>query len=211
MNGKQHLHEIYTLADPSYTGRVTVPVLWDRQTGTIVSNESSEIIRMFNAAFDTLTGNTSDFYPEKLHAAIDPLNERIYATVNNGVYRAGFASSQDAYNEAVQELFETLDMLEERLAQQRYLTGSSLTEADLRLFPTLVRFDAVYVGRFKCKIRRIADYEHLSAYLRDIYQTGRIADTVDFHHIKFHYYASHRHINPTGIVPVGPQMDLDAL
>ena len=208
--GARFMHEIYTRARPDYTGRVTVPVLWDRQTDTIVSNESSEIIRMFNSAFDGLTGNTADFWPVDLRDAIEPVNARIYDTVNNGVYKAGFATTQDAYEEAVFPLFETLDWLEERLAGQRYLMGDRLTEADWRLFTTLIRFDPVYHGHFKCNLRRIVDYPNLSAYVRDLYQVPGIAGTVGFHHIKHHYYASHETVNPTRIVPAGPIQDLEA-
>jgi glutathionyl-hydroquinone reductase len=205
-----HLHQIYTLAQPDYTGRVTVPILWDQQTQTIVSNESSEIIRMFNSAFDSITGNQLDFYPPERQAEIDTLNQEIYLHINNGVYKAGFATTQSAYDEAVTALFATLDRLEQRLAHQRYLTGNQLTEADWRLFTTLVRFDAVYVGHFKCNLRRIQDYPHLSGYLRDLYQTPGIANTVDIAHIKAHYYGSHESINPTRIVPLGPALDFDA-
>ena len=210
IHGAQYLHQIYTAAEPSYTGRVTVPVLWDRASATIVSNESAEIIRMFNAAFDGIGAKPGDYYPQALRADIDALNTRIYDNVNNGVYKAGFATTQHAYDEAVRPLFETLDWLDARLASQRYLCGDSLTEADIRLFTTLVRFDPVYVGHFKCNLRRIADYPNLSGYLRDLYQTGGIAETVNLQHIKGHYYQSHRNINPTGIVPLGPVMDLDA-
>ncbi|HZW48389.1 MAG TPA: glutathione S-transferase family protein, partial [Microvirga sp.] len=210
IHGAQYLHQIYTAAEPSYTGRVTVPVLWDRASATIVSNESAEIIRMFNAAFDGIGAKPGDYYPQALRAEIDPLNTRIYDNVNNGVYKAGFATTQHAYDEAVRPLFETLDWLDARLASQRYLCGDILTEADIRLFTTLVRFDPVYVGHFKCNLRRIADYPNLSGYLRDLYQTGGIAETVNLQHIKGHYYESHRNINPTGIVPLGPVMDLDA-
>ncbi|MDP9839963.1 putative glutathione S-transferase [Neorhizobium huautlense] len=206
--GLDYLYQIYLKADPNYSGRVTVPVLWDKQQQTIVSNESAEIIRMFNTAFDGLTGSTEDFYPQGLREEIDALNAVIYTTVNNGVYRAGFATTQDAYEEAVVKLFETLDMLEERLSSSRYLFGDKTTEADWRLFTTLVRFDPVYVGHFKCNIRRIADYPNLLGYLRDLYQQPGIADTVNMEHIKGHYYRSHKTINPTGIVPAGPAMDL---
>lgn len=205
--GSDFLWQVYTKADPNYSGRVTVPVLWDKQTGTIVSNESSEIIRMFNSAFDGLTGNTDDFYPEALRADIDALNEVIYNTVNNGVYKAGFATAAEPYEASVLKLFETLDMLEDRLKDRRYLFGARQTEADWRLFTTLVRFDAVYVGHFKCNIRRIADYPNLSGYLRDLYQTASVAETVNLAHIKNHYYRSHLTINPTGIVPLGPELD----
>ena len=206
IGGADYMHQVYTRADPHYSGRVTVPVLWDKRQGTIVNNESSEIIRMFNDAFDGIGANPGDFYPAALRGEIDALNERIYATVNNGVYRAGFATTQDAYEEAVGPLFETLDWLEERLATKRFLTGDAITEADWRLFTTLIRFDAVYVGHFKCNIRRIADYPRLSAYLRALYQVEGVAGTVDLGHIKRHYYESHRTINPTGIVPVGPDL-----
>jgi putative glutathione S-transferase len=207
VNGASRLYEIYTKADPAYSGRVVVPVLWDRETGTIVNNESSEIIRMFNSAFDRAGAKPGDYYPEELRAEIDGLNAEIYARVNNGVYRAGFAATQDAYEEAVRPLFETLDKLEARLAGQRYLCGERITEADWRLFTTLVRFDPVYVGHFKCNIRRIVDYPGLWAYTRELYQWPGVRETVNFEHIKHHYYESHRIINPTGIVPVGPAID----
>ena len=210
MNGATYLHEIYTRADPQFTGRATVPVLWDCRRGTIVNNESAEIVRMFNAGFGELADGSVDLYPAELAEEIDALNARIYPGLNNGVYRAGFATTQQAYEEAVRPLFETLDVLDERLSSRRYLLGNRLTEADIRLFTTLVRFDPVYVGHFKCNLRRIADYPHLSGYLRDLYQTGGIAETVNMHHIKAHYYESHRNINPTGIVPAGPALDLDA-
>ena len=202
----RYLHEVYTRADPHYSGRVTVPVLWDKQRGTIVSNESAEIIRMLNTAFDGVGATEGDFYPAALREEIDALNDRIYDSVNNGVYKAGFATTQEAYEEAVAPLFETLDWLEDRLGSRRYLTGEQLTEADWRLFTTLIRFDPVYVGHFKCNIRRIADYPRLSAYLRALYHVEGVAGTVNFDHIKRHYYQSHRTINPTGIVPVGPDM-----
>ncbi len=201
------MHQRYTADTPHYTGRVTVPVLWDNQQKRIVSNESAEIIRMFNSAFDGLTGNGLDFYPQPLRAEIDELNARIYPAVNNGVYRAGFATSQTAYEAAFDELFSELDWLESRLGEKRYLTGEYLTEADIRLFTTLIRFDAVYYGHFKCNLRRIADYPNLSNWLRELYQWPGIAETVDFEHIKNHYYASHRTINPTGVVPKGPAQD----
>ena len=207
--GFSAMWQVYTKADPVYSGRVTVPVLWDKQQDTIVSNESADIIRMFNSAFDGLTGSTSDFYPQALRADIDTLNDRIYDTVNNGVYKAGFATTQEAYEESVTKIFETLDMLEERLATKRYLLGSEQTEADWRLFTTLVRFDPVYVGHFKCNIRRIHDYPNLTGYLRDLYQTSGVPETVNMRHIKEHYYRSHKTINPTGIVPVGPELELD--
>ena len=208
VNRASYLHEVYTAADAHYSGRVTVPVLWDKKTNTIVNNESAEIIRMFNSAFDALPGVTDlDLYPETLRADIDTLNERIYGTVNNGVYRAGFATTQEAYAEAVGNLFETLDWLEDRLATQRYLAGGTLTEADWRLFTTLVRFDAVYVGHFKTNLRRLVDYPNLWGYLRDLYQQPGVAGTVNMQHIKNHYYGSHRTINPTGVVPLGPVVD----
>lgn len=208
--GARHLHEIYSRADARYTGRVTVPVLWDRKEQTIVNNESAEIIRMFNSEFDALGDASVDLYPGPLRPEIDDLNAFIYPNVNNGVYRCGFATTQEAYEEAVESLFGALDELEARLGRQRYLLGDRITEADWRLFTTLVRFDAVYVGHFKCNVRRIADYPSLSGYLRDLYQVPGIAETVNFDHIKRHYYESHKTINPTGVVPVGPILDLDA-
>jgi putative glutathione S-transferase len=204
------LHEIYTRADGTYTGKVTVPVLWDKHTQTIVNNESSEIIRMFNSAFDAVGAKQGDYYPKELRAEIDAINTRVYDTVNNGVYKAGFAWTQAAYEAAIGPLFETLDWLEQRLARTRFLCGERLTEADIRLFTTLVRFDSVYVGHFKCNIRRLVDYRNLWAYTRDIYQLPEIGPTVNMMHIKRHYYQSHRTINPTGIVPVGPEIDFDA-
>lgn len=207
--GSSKLWQVYVKADPAYSGRVTVPVLWDKKNNTIVSNESAEIIRMFNSAFNDLTGSTEDFYPQTLQQQIDELNAVIYDTVNNGVYKAGFATTQEAYQENAIKLFETLDILEDRLKQQRYLFGTQQTEADWRLFTTLVRFDPVYVGHFKCNIRRIADYPNLSGYLRDLYQTPGVAETVDMRHIKEHYYRSHTMINPTGIVPTGPVINLE--
>jgi putative glutathione S-transferase len=203
----QYLYELYIQADPKFTGRVTVPVLWDKQSQTIVSNESSEIIRMFNSAFDGIGAAKGDYYPEALRDEIDGLNDRIYNTVNNGVYKAGFATAQDAYETAAIALFETLDWLEERLAQQRYLAGAIITEADWRLFTTLIRFDPVYVGHFKCNLRRLIDYPNLFAYVRELYQIPKVAHTVNFSHIKNHYYQSHTTINPTGIVPLGPKID----
>ncbi len=204
-----YLHQRYSRDDPKYSGRVTVPVLWDRERRCIVNNESAEIIRIFNDAFDELTGSTLDFYPEALHGEIDALNARIYPAINNGVYRAGFATTQDAYEEAFDDLFRELDWLERRLGKQRYLTGEYLTEADWRLFTTIIRFDAVYHGHFKCNLRRIEDYPNLSNWLRELYQWPGIAETVDFTHIKNHYYASHRQINANGIVPQGPLLGLD--
>ena len=208
LNGASHMHQIYTKADSTYTGRVTVPVLWDKERQTIVSNESSEIIRMFNSAFDGLTGSTLDLYPADLRSEIDAVNATVYDHVNNGVYKCGFATSQEAYEEAFDALFATLDDLQARLSGQRYLVGERLTEADWRLFTTLLRFDPVYHGHFKCNLRRIADYPNLSNYVRDLYQVSGVAETVDLFHIKHHYYGSHETINPTGIVPKGPEVDL---
>lgn len=210
VNGASRLYELYTKSDPHYGGRVTVPVLWDKATGTMVSNESSEIIRMLNSAFDGAGAKPGDYYPESLRSEIDVLNARIYETVNNGVYRAGFATSQAAYEEAIRPLFETLDWLEQRLADRRYLCGDRATEADWRLFTTLLRFDAVYVGHFKCNLRRLVDFPNLWAYARELYQWPGVKETVHFDHIKGHYYQSHRQINPTGIVPLGPILDFDA-
>ncbi|MFN5522361.1 glutathione S-transferase family protein [Bradyrhizobium sp.] len=210
INHAELLHQVYTAADPHYSGRVTVPVLWDKAQRTIVNNESSEIIRMLNAAFDGVGAAPGDYYPEPSRSEIDAINQRVYDTLNNGVYKCGFATTQAAYEEAIGPLFATLDWLEERLATRRFLLGDAMTEADIRLFTTLIRFDAVYVGHFKCNIRRIADYPHLSAYTRDLYQWPGVAATVNFEHIKRHYYESHRTINPTGIVPVGPLQDFAA-
>ncbi|GMG83480.1 glutathione S-transferase family protein [Paralimibaculum aggregatum] len=210
LGGRRFLREVYTDAVPEASGRVTVPVLWDKARGTIVSNESAEIIRMLNSAFDGITGNRDDYYPAPLRDEIDAVNARIYDTVNNGVYKAGFATTQAAHEEAVRALFESLDWLEARLSARRYLMGDRITEADWRLFTTLVRFDAVYVGHFKCNIRRIADYASLSGYLRELYQWPGIAATVSLDHIKYHYYASHQTINPTGLVPLGPALELGA-
>ena len=208
--GLDFLHQIYTKADPTYSGRVTVPVLWDKQQQTIVSNESSEIIRMLNEAFDEWGDASVDFYPEPLRAEIDRLNDFIYPSINNGVYRAGFATTQAAYEEAFTELFDALSRVEDILGKRRYLAGTRLTEADWRLFTTLVRFDPVYVGHFKCNLRRIADYPNLSNYLRELYQVPGVAETVNMLHIKHHYYGSHKTVNPTGIVPVGPEIDYAA-
>ena len=210
VNAVTLMHEIYTKAMPDYSGRVTVPVLWDKQTKTIVSNESSEIIRMLNTAFDAVGAKVGDYYPPDLRSEIDSLNERIYTTVNNGVYRCGFATTQEAYEQAITPLFDTLDWLEDRLRAKRYLTGDQITEADWRLFTTLIRFDLVYVGHFKCNIRRIADYPNLSEYLRDLYQQPSIAKTVNLEHIKKHYYQSHETINPSRVVPKGPVVDFTA-
>lgn len=208
LDGLDALHQRYTRDDPAYTGRVTVPVLWDTRKRRIVSNESADIVRMFNSAFDGLTDQCNDFYPQPLRPVIDALNERIYPAVNNGVYRAGFATTQVAYEEAFDALFAELDHLERLLETTRYLAGDYLTEADIRLFTTLIRFDAVYHGHFKCNLRRIEDYSNLSQWLRELYQWPGIADTVDMTHIQRHYYLSHSSINPNGIVPKGPRLDL---
>lgn len=210
VNQAQWLRQVYQQADPYHDGRVTVPLLWDKQRQTIVNNESSEIIRMLNSAFDGVGAKPGDFYPQDLRGEIDMINDRVYDTLNNGVYRSGFATTQQAYEEAVYPLFDTLDWLEQLLGQRRYLLGDRLTEADLRLFPTLVRFDAVYVGHFKCNLRRLVDYPNLWAYTREIYQMPGIAQTVDFEHIKRHYYESHRGLNPYGVVPAGPVLDFMA-
>lgn len=203
-----YMHQIYTKAKSDYTGRVTVPVLWDKKNNTIVSNESSEIIRMFNSAFDEVGANKDvNFLPEALRSEIDELNDYIYPNINNGVYKSGFATTQEAYEEAVVDLFKALDTIEARLEKNRYLTGDTITEADWRLFTTLVRFDPVYVGHFKCNIKRIVDYPNLWGYLRDLYQVPGVAETVNMDHIKTHYYGSHDTINPTLIVPVGPEID----
>ncbi len=210
VNGKTKLSEIYMLAAPKYSGRVSVPVLWDKQRKTIVNNESAEIIRMLNSAFDAFTNVRSDFCPERLRGQIDRLNEQIFANINNGVYRAGFATSQGAYEQAFRGLFDTLEELEQKLSQQRYLTGDTITEADWRLFTTLIRFDAVYYSHFKCNGRHIFEYRNLSNYTRDLYQVPGVAETVSLAQIKRHYYFSQRRVNPTGIVPVGPQLDFSA-
>jgi glutathionyl-hydroquinone reductase len=204
----KHLYQVYQHANPTYTGRVTVPVLWDKVTGTIVNNESSELIRMLNTEFDAIaTRQTSDFYPTPLRAQIDAWNERTYHTFNNGVYRAGFATAQDKYDEAVSEVFATLDAVEAQLTSTKYLCGDAITEADWRLFPTLVRFDPVYHGHFKCNLKRIIDYPNLTRYTRALYSMPGVADTVNFDHIKAHYYRSHESINPSRIVPRGPVRD----
>ncbi|PSV01331.1 glutathione-dependent reductase [Photobacterium leiognathi subsp. mandapamensis] len=203
----QFLHQIYTQADPDYTGRVTVPVLWDKHKQTIVSNESADIIRMLNSAFDDVGAVKVDFYPQALRQQIDELNDFVYANINNGVYRAGFATTQEAYDEAVIALFDALEVIEQRLSTQRYLLGEHITEADWRLFTTLVRFDAVYVGHFKCNLKRIVDFPHLWGYVRDLYQVEGVAQTVDIDYIKAHYYGSHETINPTRIIPKGPELD----
>lgn len=209
--GLPFMRDIYIKNDPQVSGRVTVPVIWDKETGRIVSNESSEIIRMFNSAFDGITGNTDDYWPEDLRAAMEPVNDRIYDTLNNGVYKSGFATTQAAYEAAVGPLFETLDWLEARLGQNRYLMGDRITEADWRLFTTLIRFDPVYHGHFKCNRARIVDYPNLWGYTRELYQwqtpSGPISETVDFDHITRHYHYSHESVNPHRIVPIGPEID----
>jgi len=207
LHGYAYLHQLYSRARSGYTGRVTVPVLWDRERNTIVNNESADIIRMLNAEFVQYTRDGHDYYPAALREEIDRINAIVYEYVNNGVYRSGFAGTQHAYDAAVKGLFDTLDTLEKRLAQSRYLVGAMLTEADWRLFTTLVRFDAVYHGHFKCNVRRLDDYPSLSGYLRELYQMPGIAETVDLDHIKRHYYMSHTHINPSRIVPLGPALD----
>ncbi len=205
--GSEFAHQIYTRADPDYSGRVTVPILWDKVEKTIVSNESSEIIRMFNSAFDGITGNTDDYWPEPMRDAIEEVNARVYSNVNNGVYKSGFATSQEAYDAAVIPLFDTLDWLENRLSSSRYLLGDRLTEADWRLFTTLIRFDPVYHLHFKCNRRRIVDYPNLWAYTRELYQWPGVAETVNMHHIVRHYHYSHETINPNRIIPVNPVLD----
>ncbi|MDQ6954653.1 MAG: glutathione S-transferase family protein [Mariprofundaceae bacterium] len=206
--GFTHAHQLYSKADSAYTGRISVPILWDKQQSTILCNESANIIRIFNCAFNALTGNTDDYYPTHLRSDIDAINRFVYDKINNGVYKCGFATSQTAYEEAFNSLFEALDQLEARLATQSYLVGEAITEADWRLFTTLIRFDAVYVGHFKCNRNRIVDMPNLWAYLRRLYQQPGIAETVNFEHIKQHYYFSHQHINPSRIVPAGPDMNL---
>lgn len=209
LNQRDLMHQVYTAANDTYTGRVTVPVLWDKQQQTIVSNESADIIRMFNSAFNDLTDNHVDYYPKALHADIDAINERVYNDINNGVYKAGFATDQKVYQDNVVSLFTALDWVEGLLKHKRYLTGDEITEADWRLFTTLVRFDAVYVGHFKCNLKRIADYPNISGYMRELYQIEGVAETVNIRHIKKHYYMSHDTINPTAIVPHGPELDFD--
>jgi len=205
-----YLYEVYVAAQPGYSGRVTVPVLWDKERRTIVNNESAEIIRMLTDAFDAVGAKPGDYYPAALRAQIDAVNARVYDGFNNGVYKAGFATSQTAYDEAVAGVFETLDWIEERLSRQRYLLGGQLTEADIRLFTTLVRFDEVYHGHFKCNRRRIVDYPNVWGFTREMFQLPGVAATVNMAHIKHHYYESHRTINPTGIVPIGPAPDFMA-
>mgnify|MGYP001263964945 FL=1 len=208
VNGSNFLYQVYIKAKPDYSGRVTVPVLWDKKNNTIVSNESSEIIRMFNSEFDKIGAIPGNYYPKELRSEIDTINLRIYNTVNNGVYKTGFATSQEAYEEAIIPLFDTLNWIENKLSKKRYLLGDKITEADWRLFTTLVRFDSVYVGHFKCNISRIVDYPNLSAYLRDLYQYPGISETVNMKHIKKHYYGSHEKINPSKVVPIGPNIEL---
>ena len=211
VNGVARLYELYTLADPTYSGRATIPVLWDKHERTVVSNESSDIIRMFNSAFDRVGANADvDFYPQALRKEIDEINALVYPNINNGVYRTGFATTQEAYEEGFNALFEALDELERRLATHRYLTGDRITEADWRLFTTLMRFDAVYYGHFKCNKRRVVDYPNLWGFARDLYQTPGVAETVHIDYIKMHYYGSHANINPTGIIPAGPDIDFMA-
>ena len=210
VNGKKDLGEIYLLVDPRYTGRSSVPVLWDKKRRTIVNNESPEIIRMLNSGFDALTNERTDYYPAALRSEIDRVNKLVFENINNGVYRSGFASTQEAYEEAFLDVFAALDTIEDTLSRQRYLVGNRLTEADWRLFTTIVRFDAVYYSHFKCNLRRIADYPNLSNYLRDLYQVPGVAETVDIDQIKRHYYMSMRNINPSGIVPLGPALDFEA-
>ncbi len=210
LHGAALLHQVYTRADPVYSGRVTVPVLWDKDQGTVVSNESSEIIRMFNAAFDGITGNTDDYWPEPLRERIEEINTRVYSTVNNGVYKSGFATSQAAYDEAVTTLFNSLDWLETHLGDNRYLAGEQITEADWRLFTTLVRFDPVYHLHFKCNRRRLIDYPNLWGYTRELFQRPGVAATVNFDHIVRHYHYSHQTINPNRIIPINPVLDFNA-
>lgn len=207
VNGAEFMHQVYTRAMSDYSGRVTVPVVWDRQQETIVSNESADIIRMFNSAFDSVGAKKGDYYPESLREEIDAVNDTVYTNVNNGVYKAGFATTQEAYEEAVLPLFETLDQLEKRLSEQRYLCGNRITEADWRLFTTLIRFDSVYVGHFKCNLRRIEDYPNLSNYVRDLFQFPGVSETVELRAIKLHYYGSHKTINPHYVIPLGPALD----
>jgi len=207
INSATYLHEIYTAAKPDYTGRVTVPILWDKEKKTIVNNESAEIIRMLNSEFNEFGDSTLDFYPEDLRDEIDRINAVVYDNINNGVYKCGFATTQEAYEEAFHKLFKTLDEIEKILSKNRYLVGDKLTEADWRLFTTLLRFDSVYYSHFKCNLRRIEKYTHMSNYIRELYQYPGVAETVNFKHIKEHYFKSHKTINPTGVVPIGPELD----
>jgi putative glutathione S-transferase len=209
INNAEYFYEVYIASDPNYTGLVTVPTLWDKQQGTLVSNESSEIIRMFNSAFDDLGAKDGDYYPEALRPAIDEINEIVYGAINNGVYRTGFATSDEAYAAAYNKLFDALDLIEDRLSTQRYLVGDHITEADWRLFTTLIRFDVAYYGPFKCNKRRIIDYRNMWAYLRELYQVPGVAGTVDITAIKQHYYASDKMMKPTRIVGLGPEIDFD--
>ncbi|KPQ24300.1 MAG: putative glutathione S-transferase [Halomonas sp. HL-48] len=209
INGAEFHHQLYTMTDPAYTGRVTVPVLWDKQRNAIVNNESADLVRILNDAFDGLTGNDLDFYPADLRNVIDEVNDDVYDHINNGVYKSGFATEQQVYEKHVRALFESLERMEKRLGEHRYLAGEWLTEADIRLFTTLIRFDAVYYGHFKCNIKRIEDFPNLANYVRELYQWPGVAETVNMDHIKRHYYYSHDTINPTRIVPVGPALDLD--
>ncbi|WP_444958643.1 glutathione S-transferase family protein [Microbulbifer sp. ZKSA002] len=206
----QFMHQVYTRNKSDYSGRVTVPVLWDKQKNCIVSNESSEIIRMFNSAFNTITGDTQDFFPEEKQQDIDTINQLVYENINNGVYRCGFATTQEAYESAYYNLFSALDQVEKILGEQRYLVGTEITEADWRLFTTLIRFDAVYHGHFKCNRQRLEDFPNLRNYVRELYQWPKVAETVNFHHIKRHYYFSHTSINPTQVVPVGPEINYNS-
>ena len=210
VNKSDFLHQVYTAAKPDYTGRVTVPVLWDKEKSTIVNNESSEIILMFNSEFNEFGDSSIDFYPEDLREEIDRINALVYDNINNGVYKCGFATTQEAYNEAFEKLFDTLDQLEKSLGERRYLAGEILTLADWRLFTTLLRFDSVYYSHFKCNMHRIEEYPNLSNYLRELYQYPGVEETVNFKHIKEHYFRSHKTINPTGIVPLGPELDLSS-
>jgi len=210
VNGVERIYELYTLADPHYSGRATIPILWDKRERTIVSNESAEIVRMFNSAFDGVGANGNDYYPRELRAEIDEINAFVYANLNNGVYRAGFATTQEAYEEAALAVFAALDTLETRLSNRRYLLGGRLTEADIRLFTTLIRFDPVYHGHFKCNRRRIVDYPNLWGFVRDLHQLPGVAATVHIDFIKAHYYRSHPTVNPSRIVPIGPALDYSA-
>lgn len=210
LHGFRYAYQLYQKADPHFTGQITVPILWDKKTGTIVNNESSEIIRMLNSAFNEFTEVKTDYYPPQLQTEIDAVNQPIYDNINNGVYRCGFATTQAAYEKAFDRLFQQLEHTEQRLARQRYLCGDQITEADWRLFTTLIRFDAVYFGHFKCNLKRIVDYPNLSNYLRELYQIPGIAETIDLDYIKRHYYYSHTTVNPTQIIPKGPLLDFNA-